>query len=401
MGIIVQPIVGTLSDRTWTRLGRRIPYLVLGAAIAVLVMCLLPNAGSFGMTVATAMIFGLIALMFLDTSLNMAMQPFKMLVGDMVNEKQKAKGYAIQSFLCNAGSVMGFIFPFVFALIGIANIAPKGMVPDTVVYSFYVGAAILILCVIYSVIKVKEWPPKEYEEYNGEKEEEKSEKKSSDNWITLLRKAPSTFWKVGLVQFFSWFALFSMWVYMVPAVADHLYGTTDNTSHSYADAGDWVGILQGVYNGVAAIFAFLLPFISKKFSRKGTHALCLLMGAIGFLSFYFIKDPRMLVFPMIGVGMAWAGILAMPYSILAGALPAHKMGVYMGIFNFFITIPQIINGLVGGVMVKHLYGGKTIFAMVFSGFCLLIAAISVFFVEDRDDPVQLAFRKNRKIGLSN
>ena len=213
MGIIVQPIVGTCSDKTWCRFGRRIPYLFIGAAIAVLVMCLLPNSGSFGMTVSTAMTFGLIALMFLDTSINMAMQPFKMLVGDMVNEKQKAAAYSIQSFLCNAGSLVGYVFPFVFALLGIANTAPKGVVPDSVIYSFYVGAAILILCVIYTVAKVKEWNPKEYEEYNGVKEDVKEEEDGSGNWFTLLKNAPATFWKVGLVQFFCWFAFMYMWTY--------------------------------------------------------------------------------------------------------------------------------------------------------------------------------------------
>lgn len=201
MGIIVQPIVGSLSDKTWCRFGRRIPYLFVGAAVAVLVMCLLPNAGSFGMAVSTAMIFGLIALMFLDTSINMAMQPFKMLVGDTVNEKQKSLAYAIQSFLCNAGSVVGFVFPFFFTFIGISNVAPKGVVPDSVIYSFYIGAAILILCVIYTTAKVKEMPPKEYAEYHGLKEDDKEDKA---NWFTLLRNAPSTFWKVGLVQFFCW-----------------------------------------------------------------------------------------------------------------------------------------------------------------------------------------------------
>ena len=219
MGIIVQPIVGTCSDKTWCRFGRRIPYLFIGAAIAVLVMCLLPNSGSFGMTVSTAMTFGLIALMFLDTSINMAMQPFKMLVGDMVNEKQKAAAYSIQSFLCNAGSLVGYVFPFVFALLGIANTAPKGVVPDSVIYSFYVGAAILILCVIYTVAKVKEWNPKEYEEYNGVKEDVKEEEKGSGNWLTLLKNAPSTFWKVGLVQFFCWFAFMYMWTYTNGTVA--------------------------------------------------------------------------------------------------------------------------------------------------------------------------------------
>ena len=213
MGILVQPIVGTLSDKTWTRFGRRIPYLFVGAAVAVLVMCLLPNSGSLGLTISAAMMFGLIALMFLDTSINMAMQPFKMLVGDMVNEKQKAKAYSIQSFLCNAGSVMGYVFPFVFTFIGISNVAEKGVVPDSVIWSFYIGAAILILCVIYTTMKVREWNPQEYAEYNGASNSSSTNQssESSGNWITLLKNAPSTFWKVGLVQFFSWAAMLYMW----------------------------------------------------------------------------------------------------------------------------------------------------------------------------------------------
>lgn len=202
MGIIVQPIVGTCSDKTWCRFGRRIPYLFIGAAVAVLVMCLLPNSGSLGLTVSAAMVFGLIALMFLDTSINMAMQPFKMLVGDMVNEKQKGLAYSIQSFLCNAGSLVGYVFPFFFTFLGISNVAPKGVVPDSVIWSFYVGAAILILCVIYTTAKVKEWNPKEYAEYNGASEDVKEKEEDRADWFTLLRNAPSTFWKVGLVQFF-------------------------------------------------------------------------------------------------------------------------------------------------------------------------------------------------------
>lgn len=380
MGIIVQPIVGTLSDRTWTRLGRRIPYLVLGAAIAVLVMCLLPNAGSFGMTVATAMIFGLIALMFLDTSLNMAMQPFKMLVGDMVNEKQKAKGYAIQSFLCNAGSVMGFIFPFVFALIGIANIAPKGMVPDTVVYSFYVGAAILILCVIYSVIKVKEWPPKEYEEYNGEKEEEKSEKKSSDNWITLLRKAPSTFWKVGLVQFFSWFAFMYMWTYTNGTVADNVWGTTDVTSSGYQEAGNWVGILFAVQALGSVIWAAILP---KFKSRKGVYALSLVLGGIGFASTAFIHDQYLLFVPLLLIGCAWAAMLAMPFTFVTDALQGYgHMGAYLGLFNGTICIPQIVAASVGGTLLA-LLGSVQSHMMIVAGISLVLGALSVGLLKEK------------------
>ena len=239
MGILVQPIVGTLSDKTWTRYGRRIPYLFVGAALAVLVMCLLPNSGSLGLTISAAMIFGLIALMFLDTSINMAMQPFKMLVGDMVNEKQKAKAYSIQSFLCNAGSVVGYVFPFVFTFIGISNVAERGVVPDSVIWSFYIGAAILILCVIYTTSKVKEWNPKEYTEYNPVSEE----KEGGANWIMLLRNAPSTFWKVGLVQFFSWAAMLYMWNYTTGAIAEVVWNTTDPASEAFQEAGNWVGIL--------------------------------------------------------------------------------------------------------------------------------------------------------------
>lgn len=228
-GIIVQPIIGALSDRTWTRFGRRIPYLFAGALVAVCVMCLLPNAGSFGMTVSAAMVFGLISLMFLDTSINMAMQPFKMMVGDMVNEKQKGLAYSIQSFLCNAGSLAGYLFPFIFAAIGISNIAPKGVIPDSVIYSFYIGALILILCVIYTSVKVKEFPPEEYAAYHGITHESKKEK---TNMFKLLVKAPKAFWTVGLVQFFCWAAFMFMWTYTNGTVALNVF---DNTGHNNHD----------------------------------------------------------------------------------------------------------------------------------------------------------------------
>ena len=246
MGILVQPIIGTLSDKTWCRFGRRIPYLFIGALLAVLVMCLLPNAGSLGLTVGGAMLFGLIALMFLDTSINMAMQPFKMLVGDMVNEKQKTKAYSIQSFLCNAGSVAGYIFPFLFTFLGIKNVAEKGVVPDSVIWSFYIGAAILILCVIYTTTKVKEWNPEEYASYNGVKDKEESKEENKANWLTLLKNAPSTFWKVGLVQFFCWAAFLYLWNYSTGAIAETVWNTTDASSEAYQEAGNWVGILFAV-----------------------------------------------------------------------------------------------------------------------------------------------------------
>ncbi|HCJ46819.1 MAG TPA: MFS transporter [Prevotella sp.] len=380
MGIIVQPIVGTCSDKTWCRFGRRIPYLFIGAAIAVLVMCLLPNSGSFGMTVSTAMTFGLIALMFLDTSINMAMQPFKMLVGDMVNEKQKAAAYSIQSFLCNAGSLVGYVFPFVFALLGIANTAPKGVVPDSVIYSFYVGAAILILCVIYTVAKVKEWNPKEYEEYNGVKEDVKEEEKGSGNWLTLLKNAPATFWKVGLVQFFCWFAFMYMWTYTNGTVAANCWGTTDVTSEGYQAAGNWVGILFAVQAIGSVIWAPILP---KFTNRKVAYAVSLLLGGIGFASCAFIHDQYLLFIPFLLIGCAWAAMLAMPFTFVTNALQGYgHMGAYLGLFNGTICIPQIVAAAIGGTLLA-LVGSVQSHMMIVAGVALVLGALSVSAIKEK------------------
>lgn len=380
MGIIVQPIVGTCSDKTWCRFGRRIPYLFIGAAIAVLVMCLLPNSGSFGMTVSTAMTFGLIALMFLDTSINMAMQPFKMLVGDMVNEKQKAAAYSIQSFLCNAGSLVGYVFPFVFALLGIANTAPKGVVPDSVIYSFYVGAAILILCVIYTVAKVKEWNPKEYEAYNGVKEAVKEEEKGSGNWLTLLKNAPSTFWKVGLVQFFCWFAFMYMWTYTNGTVAANCWNTTDVTSEGYQAAGNWVGILFAVQAIGSVIWAPILP---KFTNRKVAYAVSLLLGGIGFASCAFIHDQYLLFVPFLLIGCAWAAMLAMPFTFVTNALQGYgHMGAYLGLFNGTICIPQIVAAAIGGTLLA-LVGSVQSHMMIVAGVALFLGALSVSAIKEK------------------
>ncbi|MFY9364248.1 MAG: MFS transporter, partial [Bacteroidales bacterium] len=385
---IVQPIIGHYSDQTWTRLGRRRPFFLVGALLASLSLVLMPNAPVLAPYIAP-MFIGAGILMIMDASINVAMEPFRALVADLLPSDQRTLGFSVQTSLIGVGAVLGAILPYAltnwFGVSNVANPETGQLVAYNVKYAFYIGAAVLTGSVLWTIIKTKEYPPKD-----GEKPVKQPFWQIGKDFLHI----PKTMKQLGVVQFFSWFALFSMWVYMVPAVADHMYGTTDNTSRAYADAGDWVGILQGVYNGVAAIFAFLLPWIAGKITRKGTHALTLLLGAAGFISFYFIRDPRMLVFPMVGVGIAWAGILAMPYAILAGALPANKMGVYMGIFNFFITIPQIFNGLIGGVMVKYFYRGQTIYAMVFSGICLLIAAASVFFVDDKDDPVLLARKIN-------
>ena len=370
MGILVQPIVGTLSDKTWTRWGRRIPYLFVGAAMAVAVMCLLPNAGSFGMTVGTALIFGLFALMLLDTSINMAMQPFKMLVGDMVNEKQKAKAYSIQSFLCNAGSVVGFLFPFVLTWLGIKNVAPEGVVPDSVIWSFYLGAAILILCVIYTTLKVKEWPPKEYREYNPVKEENET----SANWITLLKNAPATFWKVGLVQFFCWSALLYMWTYVVDAVSETVWNTTDSASEAYQVAGNWTGVLYAIQALGSVAWAAVLPRFKN---TKMAYALSLLIGGIGFALIPFCPDKYLQIIPFLLIGCAWAAMLAMPFTFVTNALQGYgHMGAYLGLFNGTICLPQIIAALCGGTIFT-LIGGHQSSMMIVSGVLLAIGACCV------------------------
>ena len=331
MGILVQPIVGTLSDKTWCRFGRRIPYLFIGATVAVLVMCLLPNAGSLGLTVSGAMLFGLIALMFLDTSINMAMQPFKMLVGDMVNEKQKAKAYSIQSFLCNAGSVAGYIFPFLFTFLGIKNYAAKGVVPDSVIWSFYIGAAILILCVIYTTMKVKEWNPQQYAAYNGMTGEVEKEEEGKADWITLLRNAPSTFWKVGLVQFFCWAGFLYLWNYSTGAIAETVWNTTDPSSEPFQEAGNWVGILFAVQAVGSVLWAVVLPQFKN---TKMAYAVSLIIGGIGFALIPFFHDKYLQFIPFLMIGAGWAAMLAMPFTFVTNALQGYgHMGAYLGLFN--------------------------------------------------------------------
>lgn len=374
MGLLVQPIIGTLSDKTWTRFGRRIPYLFVGAAFAVTVMCLLPNAGSFGLTIGGAMIFGLIALMLLDTSINMAMQPFKMLVGDMVNEKQKARAYSIQSFLCNAGNVVGFVFPYVFAWIGLKNQAPKGVVPDTVIWSFYVGAAILILCVVYTVLKVKEWTPAEYAEYNEAKEEVKEEKA---DWLTLLKNAPATFWKVGLVQFFCWAGFLYMWNYTPGAISETVWNTTDTSTHAYQEAGNWVGILFAVQAMGSVAWALVLPRFRN---TKVAYAISLLVAGIGFGMLPFIHDQYLLFVPFLLIGAGWAAMLAMPFTFVTNALQGYgHMGAYLGLFNGTICVPQIVAAAISGYLLT-LVGSHQSNMMFVAGIFLCLGALSVSFI---------------------
>ncbi|MBO5627301.1 MAG: SLC45 family MFS transporter [Prevotella sp.] len=382
MGILVQPIVGSLSDKTWTRFGRRIPYLFIGAALAVAVMCLLPNAGSFGMGVSAALIFGLFALMLLDTSINMAMQPFKMLVGDMVNEKQKAKAYSIQSFLCNAGSVVGFLFPFFFTWIGLKNVAPEGVVPDSVIWSFYVGAAILILCVIYTVSKVKEWNPQEYAMFNGisTKSEESDSSEGSGNWITLLKNAPATFWHVGLVQFFCWSAFLYMWTYVVDAVSATVWGTTDPSTEAYQVAGNWTGVLYAIQAMGSVAWATVLPRFKN---TKMAYAVSLLLGGIGFALIPFCPDKYLQIVPFLLIGCAWAAMLAMPFTFVTNALQGYgHMGAYLGLFNGTICLPQIIAALCGGTIL-HMVGSHQENMMIVAGVLLIIGSVCVHFIKTK------------------
>ena len=375
MGILVQPIVGTLSDKTWTRFGRRIPYLFVGALVAVAVMCLLPNAGSLHMAVSAALIFGLIALMLLDTSINMAMQPFKMMVGDMVNEEQKAKAYSIQSFLCNAGSVVGFLFPFVLTWVGVKNVAQEGVVPDSVIWSFYIGAAILISCVVYTTAKVKEWPPEVYREYNPA-----PEKEESANWITLLKNAPATFWKVGLVQFFCWGGMLYMWTYVVDAVSETVWGTIDPTTTDYQEAANWTGVLYAIQAMGSVVWAALLPSFKN---TKVAYAVSLLLGGIGFALIPFVPDMYGQIGPFLLIGCGWAAMLAMPFTFVTNALQGYgHMGAYLGLFNGTICVPQIVAAICGGFILSMI-GGHPSSMMLVAAAAFVIGACCVSVIKSK------------------
>ena len=381
MGMVVQPLVGYFSDKTWLgRFGRRIPYLLIGALAAVIVMCLLPNAGSFGLTLAGAMIFGLIALMFLDTSINMAMQPFKMMVGDMVNEKQKAKAYSIQSFLCNAGSLVGYIFPFLFTAIGIANVAPEGVVPDSVKWSFYVGAAILILCVIYTISNVKEYTPQEMAEFNAAANADGQSENATEMSSAQRKHAIKVFFEVGLVQFFCWAAFMYMWTYTNGTIADTVWGTTDAASEGYQQAGNWVGILFAVQAIGSVLWAVVLPQFKN---IKVAYALSLVIGGIGFAMVPFIHNQYMLFVPYFLIGFAWAAMLAMPFTLVTNAFEgSSRMGTALGLFNCTICIPQIVAAALGGVILAAM-GSIQGNMLLLAGILLVVGAVCVFIIEDK------------------
>ena len=377
MGMIVQPLVGTWSDKTWCKWGRRKPYLYVGAIVAILVMVLLPNSGSLNLSVKAAMSFGLVMLMLLDVSINMAMQPFKMMVGDVVNEEQKAEAYSIQSLLCNAGSLVGFLFPYIFTWIGISNVAPEGMIPDSVIYSFYVGAAILILCVLFTGLNVKEMAPEEYAKYHPAPVEAEEKK---EGFIQLLMKAPAAFWQIGLVQFCCWFAFLYMWNYTTGGVAENVWNTTDTASADYQAAGNWTGVLFAVQAVGSILWAIVLP---KFRGMKTAYSVSLVLGGLGFILTYFVHDAYLMFIPFMLIGCGWAAMLSMPFALLTNALAgSNSMGAYLGLFNCTICLPQIVAALLGGVIIK-LVGGTQIMMMVVAGVCLVLGALAVSVIKEK------------------
>lgn len=390
MGLIVQPVVGAASDRTWTRLGRRSPYILFGALVSMFAMFLMPNAPLIVKAGgAAALAFGVVMLAFMDGSFNVTFQPFRALVADMTPEEQRNIGYSIQSFLINVGAVIGSALPFILTAAGIANEAEPGKVAPSVIWSFYIGGSLLLLSVLVTVFKTKEYPPNEFEAYNGITEADKQHKES---FWKLLTGMPVTMRQLSVVQLFSWFPLFLMWVYSTTAISQHYFGiplnfnaeTETNTEirRAFDEAGNWVGICFSVYSLVAALFSIVMPFIIRHTSRKTVYSAALVMGGLGYISTYFFSNHYWLLISMVGIGIAWAGILAMPYAILSGSLPAKRMGVYMGLFNLTVVVPQILSGLFGGPILRTFFGGEGIYILVMAGIIMLLGSITVFFIKD-------------------
>ena len=445
-GLLVQPVVGYFSDRTWNRLGRRRPYFLVGAVLASLALIAMPNSPSLWIAAGV--------LWIMDASINITMEPFRAFVGDNLPSEQRATGFAMQSFLIGTGAVVASLLPWLLTnQFGVSNEAPEHMIPDSVRWSFYFGAAVFFLAVLWTVLRSREYPPEDLAAFTENRARERTvrERRTPEEfaangarqirlgWILVaagvllslwlareevyqvmilsagvgvvglllvasgamqrrgrfangfvtvvndFQDMPHTMKQLAWVQFFSWFALFAMWIYTTPAVTSHVYGTTDTTSALYNEGANWVGVGFGMYNGIAALVAFAIPVLARRTSRKGAHAICLVCGALGLLSILLLENPRLLLGSMVGVGIAWASILSMPYAILTGSLPPSKMGYYMGVFNFFIVIPQIVAAALLGFFVGRFFGGQAIYALAIGGGSLLLAAALTLRVEDRDD----------------
>ncbi|HUC82657.1 MAG TPA: MFS transporter [Flavisolibacter sp.] len=375
-GLLVQPIVGYLSDRTWhPRWGRRRPFFFVGAVLASIALVLMPNSS----VLWTAAIL----LWVLDASINISMEPFRAFVGDKLPGSQRTTGFAFQTFFIGLGAVIASLLPYMFTnWFGISNTAPEGIIPPSVKYSFYIGAFVFLAAVLWTVFTSKEYPPQDMKQWEEEKKNSKGLMNGFTEIVSGIRSMPKTMMQLAVVQFFTWLAFFSMWIYTSPGVAQNAYGTTDTTSKAYQDAGDWVGVMFMVYNGVSALAAFLLPIIAAKTSRRMTHLFCLVIGGFGLIGIYLIKSPNLLLLPMIAVGLAWASTLTMPYAILAGSLPASKMGFYMGVFNFFVVIPQIVAAAILGFFVNNVFNNESIYALVVGGVAMIIAGLLNFIVKE-------------------
>ncbi len=380
-GLLVQPIIGYLSDRTWhPRWGRRRPFFFIGAVLASCALFLMPQA--------TVLWMAALLLWILDASINISMEPFRAFVGDKLPSFQRTTGFATQTFFIGLGAVIASLLPYIFTnVFHMSNTAPAGQIGDSVKYSFYIGAIVFIASVLWTVLTTNEFPPENIETWEEEKLRTKGLMKGLAEITKGIFTMPATMLQLAIVQFFTWFAFFSMWIYTTPAIAQNAYGTVDTTSKAYQDAGDWVGVMFFVYSAVSAITAFLLPVLAKRIGRKYTHMLCLVIGGIGFLSLILIKSHNLLLIPMIAIGLAWSSTLTIPYAILAGALPANKMGFYMGVFNFFIVIPQLVASAILGFVIKDLFHEQGIYALVIGGVSMIIAGFLNFIVKDKDVPV--------------
>jgi len=376
-GLIVQPIIGQMSDRTWGRLGRRRPYFLTGAILASLALLIMPNS--------PALWFAAMMLWVMDASINISMEPFRALVADLLPSAQRTTGFAVQSFFIGIGAVVASAFPYLLTnLLGVPNTAPAGEIPLSVQYSFYAGAIAFIGAVGWTVFRTREYPPENMEEFERRRREHKGVVAGAREILQAMRVMPPTMVQLAVVQFFSWFALFCMWIYTTGAVTQHVFHATDPTTAAYNEGADWVGVLFAVYNGCAALVAFAIPWVARRTSRKVAHMISLFCGALGLLSMAVIPSPSLLLLSMVGVGIAWASILSMPYAILAGALPPERTGVYMGIFNFFIVIPQIVAAGILGTLMKSILGNDPMRAIVLGGISLCVAALVTLIVNDVD-----------------
>ena len=378
-GLLVQPIIGYMSDRTWhPKWGRRRPFFFVGAVLSSIALFLMPNSVALWMAA--------ILLWVLDASINISMEPFRAFVGDKLNPSQQTTGFAMQTFFIGVGAVVASLLPYFFTnVLGISNTAAEGVIPDSVKYSFYIGALVFFASVLWTVVSSTELPPEDMQAFEEEKRLNKGLVFAAKEIARGIRTMPKTMLQLAIVQFFTWVAFFSMWIYTSAAVAQNTFGTTDTTTKAFQDAGDWVGVMFMIYNAVSAITAFLLPIVAMKTSRRFTHMLCLIVGGIGLISLLFIKNQNLLLLPMVGVGLAWASTLTMPYSILAGSLPANKMGFYMGVFNFFIVIPQLIASAALGFVVSHLFNHQSVYALVVGGVSMVIAGFLCFIINDKHE----------------